>query len=372
MDKVTDMVDKIKPTGDARISLRSAILNGYTYGYIYSESALKIPHRGTIFLVHGFPDLSFGWRYQIPLLTSLGFTVIAPDCLGYGRSDAPGTHQINAYTYKRISDDIAELCRQLNIKSIILGGHDWGGAIVYRVAQFQPTLVKALFSVCTPYQMPTPKYVPLKQFVETYIPNFRYQLHFASGELERAIRSPREIATFLHAMYGARTVESGGARGKTAFNAEGQVALELLPTMGKSKLLSDAEMDYYVQEYSRHGMNGPLNWYRSREAMFLDDLDFFYDGPKTDAKKVEGKVVKIEQPCLFVFATRDTALQEWMSKNMEERIPRLTRRSVEAGHWALWEKPAEVNAMIKDWLEGLLGNKTVTDLPSLTGGKAKL
>lgn len=36
--------------------------------------------------IHGFPDLSMGWRYQIPHLLKLGFRVIAPDCIGYGRS----------------------------------------------------------------------------------------------------------------------------------------------------------------------------------------------------------------------------------------------------------------------------------------------
>jgi pimeloyl-ACP methyl ester carboxylesterase len=36
--------------------------------------------------IHGFPDLSIGWRYQIPHILKLGFRVIAPDCIGYGRS----------------------------------------------------------------------------------------------------------------------------------------------------------------------------------------------------------------------------------------------------------------------------------------------
>jgi len=40
----------------------------------------------TVVLVHGFQDLSFGWRYQIKPLVALGLRVIAIDCMGYGRT----------------------------------------------------------------------------------------------------------------------------------------------------------------------------------------------------------------------------------------------------------------------------------------------
>jgi len=40
--------------------------------------------RATIFLIHGFPDLGFAWRYQIPFLTKLGLRCVAPDMMGYG------------------------------------------------------------------------------------------------------------------------------------------------------------------------------------------------------------------------------------------------------------------------------------------------
>jgi pimeloyl-ACP methyl ester carboxylesterase len=74
-------VDKIKVHGDPRISHLSAYLNGYTYGYLFSPASPSVPKRGTIFLVHGFPDISMGWRYQIPFLTSLGLDVVAPDSM---------------------------------------------------------------------------------------------------------------------------------------------------------------------------------------------------------------------------------------------------------------------------------------------------
>ena len=59
----------------------------------------------------------------------------------------------------------------------------------------------------------------------------------------------------------------------------------------------------------------------------------------------------MEQECLFVLAKKDQALKPWMASKMGERVKRLTRRDVDAGHWCLWERPEEVNGMIKEWLE---------------------
>ncbi|KAK5234456.1 hypothetical protein LTR47_004489 [Exophiala xenobiotica] len=353
-------IDKIKPYNDPRITLRSANLNGHTYGYIYSpaSSTTSTPHRGTIFLVHGFPDLSMGWRYQIPFLTSLGLDVVAIDCMGYGRTDSPPCHTLQAYTYKRVSDDIAALARQLNLTHIILGGHDWGGAIVYRVAQYYPSLITAVFSICTPYFPPSPKYEPLALLVQSRLPNFGYQLHFASGEIEAAVQSKAEIRQFLHNMYGARTPSQ-----EVAFDAERGVDLDKMARLGKNLLLTDEEMDYYVDEYARHGLNGPLNWYRNREENFVNEWrDFFGQGNKSPDQVA--KDLTITQPVLFVLATKDQALKPFMAERMGERIPNLTRREVVSGHWALWQQADEVNRHIGEWL-----NETVF---SKVGGGSKL
>lgn len=73
---------------DPSFQYQTATLNGVEYNYILAEPASgKVV--GTIFLVHGWPDLSLGWRNQIPFLLSKGLRVIAPDMMGYGGTDAP-------------------------------------------------------------------------------------------------------------------------------------------------------------------------------------------------------------------------------------------------------------------------------------------
>ena len=332
---------KIKAFNDPRVELKSAHLNGRTYGYIYMPRASNTPNNGTILLIHGFPDISFGWRYQIPFLASLGLDVLAPDCMGYGRTDSP-SHGIIDFTYKRIASDMAELCHQLHLSQVILGGHDWGGAIVYRIALLKPQLIKALFVICTPYNPPVPVYTPLAIQVATKLPNFGYQLVFASGVLEEQCNTPLGIRQFLANMFGART-----PKGEFAFTAEGGPVLSKQKEIEKpSKLISNEELDFYVQEYARHGLRGPLNWYRTQEQNFVDDYAFFFKNGKEMEKRVH-----VEQETLFVLARKDQALKPWMAEKMEARIPKLVRRDVDAGHWCLWERPEEMNGYIGDWLK---------------------
>ena len=59
----------------------------------------------------------------------------------------------------------------------------------------------------------------------------------------------------------------------------------------------------------------------------------------------------IEVPLLFIQAEKDTALPSSMSTNMENYCSRLTRQSVAADHWALWEAAEQVNGHIRTWLE---------------------
>ncbi|KIW95899.1 uncharacterized protein Z519_02964 [Cladophialophora bantiana CBS 173.52] len=338
-------VDKIKVYNDPRVSFLSAFLNGHTYGYLFSPASASVPKRGTIFLIHGFPDISMGWRYQIPFLTKLGLDVVAPDSMGYGRTDAP-MWTLQDYSYKRAADDMAELCRQRGLTKIILGGHDWGGTIVYRIAQYYPDLITAVFSICTPYFPPLPKYEPLGILVQKRLPNFGYQEHFVSGELEEVVKSKAEIRQFLVNLYGGRTKDTR----EVGFDANKGLDLARQARMGSTKLLADEELDYYVDEYARHGVYGPLNWYRTREVNYMNEWRDFFGNGKKDLAQAE-QDLKLKQEVLFVLSKKDQALQPFMAAKMPERILRLTWAEVDAGHWALWERPEDCNRIIGQWLE---------------------
>jgi pimeloyl-ACP methyl ester carboxylesterase len=326
-------------TSDARVEHRAALLNGRQYHYLYA-----VPEGGswkaTVFLIHGWPDLSAGWRYQIPALLELGCRIVAPDMMGYGGTDAPRVppNSINLYTLKRASNDIAELARQLGASRIVLGGHDWGGMVVWRCALWHPELITNVFVVCTPYVPPAENYVSTIDLVRGPLPHFGYQIHLASTEVEGYITTKEQIRQFLNGIYGGRNPE-----GKRMFTPENGIVFDALPGMGKSPLLTEKELDYYVDYYSRNGLHGTVNWYRTREANWKEELELVNAGR-----------FKVEVPCLFIQASKDAVLKPEMAAGMNKFVPNLVLKQVEAGHWALWETPSEVNQHVKSWFEDVV------------------
>lgn len=341
--KSTMPVDVIDPWNDKRFTHEYATLNNHRYHYLLAVPPSGSPSR-TVFLIHGWPDISMGWRYQIPLLLSLNCRVVVPDMLGFGRTDAPPVppNPLSAYGLKQAADDIAELARQLGAGRIILGGHDWGGAVAYRTCLYHPELVSQLFVVCTPYTAPAKGgFMPLAVQVDRFLPNFRYQLQLASGEVQKVVNTKETIAQFLQGIYGGQ-----GEKGETIFSVQRGVHFENLGKIGPSPLMTKEETEYYVQEYQRNGLDGTLNWYKTTKVNYDDEL------------QIENS--NIEIPVLFILATQDAALPESMSKGMEANLPHLTRRTVEASHWALWQKPTEVNDHITKFLNetGALGGRS--------------
>lgn len=85
-----------------------------------------------ILLMHGQPSWSYLYRKMIPILTKAGLRCIAPDLIGFGKSDKP-TSQDN-YTYANHVAWVKELITKIDLKNITLMGQDWGGLIGLRVA----------------------------------------------------------------------------------------------------------------------------------------------------------------------------------------------------------------------------------------------
>ncbi|KAL9102192.1 MAG: hypothetical protein Q9163_002640 [Psora crenata] len=180
----------------------------------------------------------------------MGYRVVCPDIMGFGGTDAPQVppESMALYGFKRAADDIKELAGQLGAGKIVLGGHDWGGSIVYRVALWFPDLVTHIFTVCTPYQAPKKSFTPLEAIAQR-LPFWDYQLQLASGEVEKRIRSRNEIRQFLNAVYGGR-----GPNGEFGFDVRKGLLWENLPRLNKTSLLDDKTLEYYVEQYAKNGI----------------------------------------------------------------------------------------------------------------------
>lgn len=89
-----------------------------------------------ILLMHGEPSWSYLYRTMIPVIVGAGLRALAPDLVGFGRSDKPTRRE--DYTYQRHVDWIGSFLDQLDVGSLTLVGQDWGGLIGLRLVADRP------------------------------------------------------------------------------------------------------------------------------------------------------------------------------------------------------------------------------------------
>ena len=100
-----------------------------------------------VLMLHGEPSWSFLYRKMIPIVTAAGYRVIAPDLIGFGKSDKPT--QRTDYTYQRHVDWVRSLLQQLGLKDMTLVCQDWGGLIGLRLAAEEPALFARIVAANT-------------------------------------------------------------------------------------------------------------------------------------------------------------------------------------------------------------------------------
>ncbi|XP_072575638.1 bifunctional epoxide hydrolase 2 isoform X2 [Vulpes vulpes] len=282
-------------------------------------------------LCHGFPESWFSWRYQIPALAQAGFRVLALDMKGYGESSSPP--EIEEYSMEVLCQEMVTFLDKLGIPQAVFIGHDWGGMLVWNMALFYPERVRAVASLNTPFVPANPNVSTMEKIKAN--PVFDYQLYFqepgvAEAELEQNLS--RTFKSFFRASDGkpflnvGRVRERGGLLVKTPEE----------PTL--SSIVTEEDIQFYVQQFQKSGFRGPLNWYRNVETNW-----------RWGCKGVGRKILI---PALMVTAEKDKVLVPEMSKHMEDWIPYLKRGHIkDCGHWTQMEKPTELNQILTEWLE---------------------
>ncbi|NXD12195.1 HYES hydrolase, partial [Nothocercus nigrocapillus] len=298
---------------------------------------VEVGHGPVICLCHGFPESWLSWRYQIPALADAGFRVIALEMKGYGDSTAPP--DIEEYSQEVICKDLAVFLDKLGIAQAVLVGHDWGGVVVWNMALFYPERVRAVASLNTPYRPADPSVDIVERM--SSIPAFDYQFYFqepgvAEAELER------DIGRTLRLLIRSANKEPPPAAACRPLPRPhaGGLLVGFPADAPPSRIFAGPALQYYVQQFTKSGFRGPLNWYRNMRPNWRWALS--------------AKDRKIMMPALMVTAGKDPVLQPGMSQGMEEWIPQLSRGHIEnCGHWTQMDKPAELNRILLAWLEKL-------------------
>ena len=99
-------------------------------------------------LLHGEPSWSYLYRHMIPVLTAAGLRAVAPDLVGFGRSDKPSAR--TDYTYARhVAWLSAHVFDELDLRDITLVCQDWGGLLGLRLVAAQPDRFAAVVAANT-------------------------------------------------------------------------------------------------------------------------------------------------------------------------------------------------------------------------------
>ena len=89
-----------------------------------------------VLMMHGEPSWSFLYRKMIPVFLQAGYRAVAPDLVGFGRSDKPADRV--DYTYNRHVEWVQAWLEQVDLKRITLVCQDWGGLIGLRLLAARP------------------------------------------------------------------------------------------------------------------------------------------------------------------------------------------------------------------------------------------
>lgn len=285
-----------------------------------------------VILIHGFPELAFSWRHQLPALARAGYRAIAPDMRGYGGTDKP--RPVAEYTIQKLIGDVTGLMDALQIERALIVGHDWGALVGWQMCLLAPERMAGYVALNIPFFKRPPlnpvTLMRLRFGKRFYIVDFQ-----DSDEADR--RFAEDPRRFIDLLMRVRSVDRRGEEAKRR-RRKPLSLLEMLDNEAPDgePLLTRAELDYYADAFAAGGFTGPINWYRNFRHNW---------------KSTRGITQKIDVATLFIGATDEIVVGRRQIEAMRPHVGDLEIHMIEnCGHWSQQEKPAEVNEVMLDWM----------------------
>lgn len=258
-----------------------------------------------IILLHGFPEFSYAWRYQISALADAGFRIWAPDQRGYNLSDKP--RGVESYTLDKLAKDIVGLINASEQDQAYIVGHDWGGLVAWYIAEMYPECIKKMVVLNAPHRKimsENLKNNPIQQdkskyifdFQTPWLPELRMKMQGYQG-LKKALQASSKPGTF-----------------------------------------SDADFKKYHKAWSQpKAYHSMINWYRAFIQKELFD---------------DNHTKKIKVPTLLIWGEQDRYLCIDMAQSSIDLCEngRLILMK-DSGHWIQYEKSHEVNELLMEFLQ---------------------
>jgi pimeloyl-ACP methyl ester carboxylesterase len=320
-----------------------------------------------LLISHGFPESWHSWRHQLPAVAEAGYRAVAPDMRGYGRSSKPT--RIDEYRVTELVADCVGVVEALGESTAVIVGHDWGSMVAWTAAWTRPEVFRAVIGMSVPFGgrglLPIAGAASLGELPPRDVhrliagpEKLFYQEYWVQPAALEA-----EMEADPRGFFGALYYSFSGAPYPPDYepldplNVSADAVMEFTRAGGacmtpgtkfRDGLISPEEMpgwlaedlDFYVGEFERTGLTGPLNWYRCM------DLDWEL------LARYEGRPVEV--PAMFIGSDLDVATL-WGADAIArfgETVPRLVETVMlqNCGHWMTREQPEQTNEAILRFL----------------------
>lgn len=306
------------------------------------DIAVNISGSGPVILcVHGWPERSWSWRHQQDHFAGKGYTVAAMDVRGYGDSAKP--KEISAYTLKALAADVAAVADAISDEPVILFGHDWGAPITYTTALIYPDKIRALAGMSVPYT-PGGEVGLLDILRMVYANRFFYMLYFQAEGVVEAEFSADPMAALRKIYYSISGDAPEGAFSKDkpvdAKLLDGLIDPDPLPAW-----LSNDDLALTVAGFENGGYHGAFNRYRALDLDHQELADYRGQPLTLPTCFIGGErdPVRTFVPGVDAFAAAGMACTDFRGSTIVPGV----------GHWVQQEAPAETNAALETFLNGL-------------------
>jgi pimeloyl-ACP methyl ester carboxylesterase len=301
---------------------------------------MHVAEQGTgplVLFCHGWPELWYSWRHQLPAVAAAGFRAVAPDMRGFGETEAPA--DAHDYTILHTVGDMVSLVTALGESKAIIVGHDWGAPVAWAAAMMRPDLFPAVVGMSVPHR-PRSSAPPLKLLKDAGLGNF-YWIYFQNPGVAEAEFERDPAITMRKLLY--------GVAGDVPIDRENPMVIpaglgfldRLAVPPQLPAWLHEADIQKMASEYRRTGFRGGLNLYRNIDRNW--ELTAAWHN------------AVIRQPALFIAGTRDPVIAgkrgEAAIEHMSRAVPGVKKVIIEGGsHWIQQDNAARVNAALLEFL----------------------
>ncbi|WP_437594422.1 alpha/beta fold hydrolase [Sorangium sp. So ce1000] len=259
-----------------------------------------------VVLLHGFPEMWYSWRHQIPALVEAGYRVIAPDMRGYNLSDKP--KGVAAYALPELTADVAALIQASGAeRAAAVVGHDWGGGVAWAFAMRYPALLERLVILNSPH--------PERLF--------------------SAFRTARQLRKSWYMFFFQLPKVPELAARKNDF-ALLRASVKNDPR--RPGAMSDEDLARYIEAWSQPGaLTAMINYYR---ALF-----------RPGSRRGKTRPPRVDTPVLVIWGEHDRHLGAELAAPNPALVPNArVARVPDASHFVHYDRPEKVNQLLLEFL----------------------